>query len=185
MNYVLSCSPIISPVVLDFVNSGMDVTVVTSSKDVKRYCESANIKFISFRAIMPSFQTTHGLINFVKAAARFFYDAIVLRSRLNKLVKEIDFKEDDSFHLLTLWIAYDNFYLAKEFAKQRTGKVYFSGIRSKDKSVDKIKFYRCFSRHIIYKCLIKLIFGLDLVSYDMETHSYHGIDDRFLKKIIL
>ena len=43
MNYVLSCSGIVSSIAIDLINSGKDVTVITYSEDVKKFCIAMDI----------------------------------------------------------------------------------------------------------------------------------------------
>ena len=140
MNYVLSSAPIISPVAVDLKNSGKEVTVVTYSEDVKKYCIATNTEFIFYKTKKPSFGLTVWPITLIRRVINALRDLVALKKDLDTLIKKINFGEEDSFHLVTLWISYGDFYLAKELAKKGKGTVYYSGIRWQEPRIYKPRF---------------------------------------------
>lgn len=182
MNYVLSCAPIISPVVFHLIGAGKDVTVVTSSEDVKRCCIALKIKFLHFETISPSFRSTKRPIALIGRVIKYLHDVISLKNRLDIVVKSINLQEGDNFHLLTRLIGYDNFYLAKELSKRRSGTVYFSGINWLPPRIHKLKFNWAACRLLFLKYSLKMLLGIDIMFYEEGSAPFLGIDDKFLTK---
>ena len=183
VNYVLSCAPIMSPVVFHLKNMDKEVTVVTSSEDVKRCCIAMNIKFIYFERTIPSFKSTKKPIAFVREVKNYILGLISLKTGLDAVVARIDLRQEDSFHLLTRMIAYDNFYLAKEFAKKGMGKVYFSGINWLGLRLYSAKSNRVFFKLLFLKFLLRTLLGIDIMYYDEgNAVPLLGINDKFLTK---
>ena len=187
MQYVLSCSGIISPVVLHLLNSGEEVTVVTSSRDVREYCLATKTKFLYFETLIPKYIPANNPIAVISAAVMFLRDLTVLKRRLDRVVNEIDLGAGDTFHLLTRLIQYDNFYLAKKFSKK--GRVCFSAIEGKDDKPYVAKFRRVDFKRLLLRKVLKIVLGLDLIFIEMESGVtgqtapyYLGIDGEFLKR---
>ena len=163
------------------------MTVVTSSRDVREYCLATKTKFLYFETLIPKFIPTNNPIAIISAAVRFLRDLTTLKRRLDRVVNEIDLGAGDTFHLLTRLIQYDNFYLAKKFAKK--GRVCFSAIEGKDDRPYAAKFRRVDLKRLLLRGVLKIVLGLDLIFIEMESGVtgqtapyYLGIDGNFLKR---
>lgn len=182
MNYVFCGSYGDLFIALDLKNSGKEITIVTYSEDIKKYCMAANIKSIYFQTVKPGFRLTIKPITLVWLGMKALRDVVTFKNRLDNLIRKINFGEEDSFYMLTRWIAYEEFYLAKELSKKGKGTVYFGGIGWREFKIYKTKFNLRFFEHLIVRYLLKIFLGLDLISYDTNNYPRFGIDDKFLKK---
>lgn len=144
-------------------SSGKDITVITSNKDVIKYCQKENINFIELKD--------------TQLTAKYLYKVFGFKKRLDKVIKKIDFKKNDEFLLLgTATNAIDSFYLAKELSKK--GIVYY---KNPDMVLEK---YRLpfFIRGAMRRFVLKLVLGLDLIYYNSHNAPRLGVDEKFLKK---
>ena len=182
MNYVFCGSYGDLFIALDLKKSGKEITIVTYSEDIKEYCITVNIKFIYFEIIRPGFRLTVNPITLIWLVMKALRDVVNLKNSLDTLIREINFREEDSFYILTRLIAYEEFYLAKKLAKKGKGTVYYSQIAWKDFKIYKAKFTRVFFENLFTKYLLRIFLGLDLIFYDLNSVPRYGINDKFFQK---
>ncbi|MFC1869959.1 hypothetical protein ACFLYE_01660 [Chloroflexota bacterium] len=182
MNYVFCSSHGSLFIALDLKNSGKEITIITYSEATKKYCLAANITHIYFETIRPEFRLTIRPIRLIRLAVKALLDAVNLKNRLDALIEKINFGEEDSFYLLTRWISYEDFYLAKELSKKGKGTVYLSGIAWRELGIYRTKFNPVFFECLFNKYLLKIFLGLDLIFYETNAVPRFGINDKFLKK---
>jgi len=145
---------------------GKEITVITDNNDVAKYCEAENIPYIGYKKIRLTASTIY----------RIFTFKIILK----KLMKEIDFRENDEFYLMGKALNLVSFYLAKEFSKK--GSIFY---KNTDRELKRYKPYKLkpfYIRGGIMRILFKLSLGLDLIYYDTFNSPRLGVDDKFLKK---
>lgn len=141
-----------------------------------------NIKFIDYEIIKPGFEFTHRPTKLFRRVINVIIAIKTLKNRLDGLIKTMHFSEEDNFHLLTSWIAYDNFYLAKELSKNGKGSVYFSGINWQERKACKWKFNYAFFGQVFLGQLLKLFLGLDLFVCESVNNLKFAIDEKFMRK---
>jgi len=142
-----------------------EVTVITYNEGVRQFCTHTKIKHIHFELLRP------GILDFFKV--------VILKKRLDHVIKKIDFSEEDNFYLLGREIAYEGFYLAKELSKR--GTAYFRNA-SREYEIYGGKFSRVFLEMLAIKYLFKMFLGLDLIFYETYGNPRFGINDKFLEK---
>jgi len=182
MNYVLCNAYQELFFALQLQNSGEDIAVVTYNKDVKKYCTATNIACLYFETIRFNFRLTVRPIRLIRLGMKTLREAVILKSRLDNLIREIKFGEEDRFYLLAKEVSYEGFYLAKELSKKRRGTVYFRNILWRKSKIYKAKFNQRFLEHLVVRYLLRLFWGLKLISYDTNSNPRFGINDNFLKK---
>lgn len=164
-------------------NKGEKVTVITHNKDIKKYCDTANIDCRYFGCIRPGLKS----LNKLKT----------LKERLDKILNEIEFNEEDRFYLLHKQFSYEAFYLIEKISSNV--EIYF---KDTQRELDRFKpkfsnIFRktgikpilvCIKPILVYfhllimKCFLKIVLGLDLVFYDVNGYPCFGIDQKFFDK---
>ena len=182
MNYVLCNAYQELFFALHLKESGEDITVVTYNKDIKKYCIAAHIACLDFETIRFSFGLTVRPVLLARQAARTLREVSTLKRRLDDVLKKINLKEGDSFYFLSKEVCYEGFYLAKELSKRGKGTVNFVDILWRESIIYRARFNRRFLDHLIVRYLLRLFWGLKLMSYETSGYPRFGIDDRFFKE---
>ena len=149
---------------------GEEITIITYSKVIRKFCEVENIPHIDFEKIRPTVTSLHKIFT--------------LKKTLDDLIKKIDVKEDDEFFLTSNTKAYDSFYLAKELSK-KGATVFYKATDLEGRELKRFKppWYKpIFIRGDFIRILLKIFLDLDLMYYDTHNVPCFGIDDKFLKK---
>jgi len=147
-----------------------DITIVTYSKVIQKFCKNEHINHIDFEKIRPTITT--------------FYKIFTLKKTLDDLIKKINAKTDDKVFITSNAKAYDSFYLAKELSKKGV-KMYYKNTDLEDRKLKKFKnpWYKpIFIRGGFIRILLKIFLDLDLMYYDTHNVPCFGVDDKFFKK---
>ena len=153
---------------LHFKNKGDQVTAIVNNESVAKYCDEANINYIEFKSVGITGLTPYGIF--------------AMKKSLKKLIKRINFKEDDVFFLTGKVKCIEQFYLAKQLSKK--GKVYYylACILPIKKLYKLPKYKPLFIRGGILRITYRLFFGLSLIYYEKDCSPCLGVSDEFLKK---
>lgn len=149
---------------------GKEVTMITHSKIIRKFCEDEHINHIDFEKIMLTVTSLHKIF--------------ALKKTLDDLIKKIDAKKEDGFFLTGNAKGYGSFYLAKELSKKGF-KVWYKATDLEGREMKRFKppWYKpIFIRGGIIRILLKIFLDLDLIYYDAHTDPCFGITDDFLKK---
>jgi len=149
-------------------NKGNEITAISSSEDVKKYCNDENINFIKLEYIRPTLLSIHKLFK--------------LKKMLNNTLEKIKCSKGDIYFLTGTVKGYESYYLAKELFKKGFDIHYTVVSGLKFKKLKNPWYKPIFIRGIITRLALKLILGLDLKYYTNQSGPLLGIDDKFIKK---
>jgi len=142
-----------------------EIVIVTYSTDVVEFCRAEKIDYIQIYQFRPHISSILKLIAFKKI--------------LDEVIIKIDMHKEDTFFVTSKTISYELFYLVKELSKK--GNLYFVPTM-RELKIFKSPYYKPFIRGIIYKLIIKIILGLDVMYYESNKEPRMGIDNNFMKK---
>ena len=167
MNYIFCPSYASVFFALHLKNSGKEIKIITNNVSVRKYCGTADIECIYF--------------DYVSVPITRPYKVLILKSRIDKLIKKIGIKREDNFYLLNNSFAINGFYLAKEWSKR--GNVYFNNLEKFSENFLKNNYLNLnFLTSTSLKYLFKLFLGIDLVIFEANYRPIFGINDKFLER---
>ena len=167
MNYIFCPSYASVFFALHLKNSGKEIKIITYNISVKKYCRTADIKYIYF--------------DYIGVPITRLYKIFILKSKIDNLIKKNDIKKEDNFYLLDNSFAINGFYLAKEWSKK--GNVYFNNLERSFNIYKENNYLGLgFLARMSLKYLFKIFMGLDLIFLEVNRGPVFGINDKFLVK---
>ena len=142
-----------------------EIVVVTYGTDVVEFCKTEKLDYIQIKQFRPRITSVFKLLTF--------------KRKLDDAIKKIDMHKEDVFFVTGKVTSYEVFYLAKELS--RKGKVYFVHTM-RELKIFKHPWYKPFIRGILYKYIIKIVLGLDVMYYESNKDPRIGFDNNFMKK---
>ncbi|MCK4364487.1 MAG: hypothetical protein KAW45_00380 [Thermoplasmatales archaeon] len=168
MDYVCCGSHLPLLFALSLKNQGKDISVVTFSEDIIKFCKSENINHIPLEYIMPSVSSINKVFT--------------LKKMLDKIINQIDDGKENNFYITGQSKAIGSFYLAKELSK-RGWNVYFTDSSWIQSKKYKNPWYKpIFIRGEILRTALKLFLGLDLKYFTGRGIPFFGIDEKIREK---
>ena len=167
MNYIFCPSYASIFFALHLKNSGKEIKIITNNISVKKYCRSADIECIYF--------------DYIGVPITRPYNVLILKRRLDNLIKKIGIKREDNFFLLDNSFTINGFYLAKEWSKK--GNIYHNNLgRSFNIYKENKHLNLSFLARTSLRYLFKIFMGLDLILLEVNCRPVFGINDKFLVK---
>lgn len=167
MNYIFCPSYLSIFFALHLKNSGKEIRVITNNISIKKYCSIADIDCIYY--------------DYISVPTTRFYKMLVLKNRIDSLIKQIGVKKEDDFYLLDNSFDTSSFYLAKEWSTK--GTVYFKVIGRVFNAYKETKYLNLsFLARTGVRYLFKVLLGLDLTFLDVNGKPIWGINGKFLAK---
>jgi len=145
---------------------GKEIIIVTYSTDVEKYCKAEKLNYIFINQFRPRITSIFKLKAFKKI--------------LDDVIKKIDMNKEDIYIMTGIAIGYEQFYLAKEISKK--GDVYNRMLMRELRIYKTSGLKQIFIRGILYKYIIKIVLGLDIMFYESNKDPRVGIDNDFMEK---
>jgi len=148
-------------------NLGEEITIVTYSKDVTKYCANENIKCISFP--------------FLKLSIKSIYKLFTLKKTLDEVIEKMNVGKEDNYFLTGKVLAYESIYIAKELAK-KGNKIYYKNVMRELNIFKPSGLKSIFIKGMIFKFFMKFALDLDIMYYESNEDPRLGFDEETLKK---